>query len=109
MADDFSGLLTEEEARKKWCPKARVAHSSTDADDYTIAMAAVNRGGGYDAIEENSQCYASYCMAWRWAIDREPLTAEQRRGAGTAIGLAAALQPAREPRRGYCGAFGKVA
>lgn len=52
-------------------------------------------------------CMASGCMAWRWEHEKEPLTEKQLRSAGMAIGLAAALQPDRDPQRGYCGLAGQ--
>lgn len=52
--------MTEDEARKKWCPQARVATRGEDA--------AVNRwavfGSGFGP-SHGTTCIASECMAWR--------------------------------------------
>jgi hypothetical protein len=51
-------------------------------------------------------CVAAYCMAWRFVIEKEPLTQDDIRSAGTALRLAGALKPDIQPRRGYCGLAG---
>lgn len=48
-------LLTEDEARKKWCPFVRALNSSMPA--------AYNRRNNDTA---GSLCIASACMAWHW-------------------------------------------
>lgn len=62
--------MTEDEARKLWCPFARVTdHSGQPAnrygdDDKPLYIAGV-------------QCLASKCAAWRWEVDRkvpDPMT-----------------------------------
>jgi hypothetical protein len=50
--------MTEDQAREKWCPFARVA-----AADYSS-----NKGSGGD-IRPGAYCIASRCMAWRWDLD----------------------------------------
>jgi hypothetical protein len=45
-------------------------------------------------------------MAWRFVMEHVPLTDEQVRRARSAVGLAYALQPTIQPRRGYCGLAG---
>ena len=57
-------LLTEEQARNKWCPHARMT------DDHSEASGGNNRWLGVKG-QENCNCIASDCMAWRWA-DAEP-------------------------------------
>lgn len=59
------------------------------------------------ALTIRGNCIGEGCMAWRWAREKEPLTTEQMRAARTAVGVARALQPDREPRRGYCGRAGQ--
>jgi hypothetical protein len=57
------GNMTEDEARKKWCPMAR-----HEGDNGTF-----NRGGEYDPINSYGRdkgygcnCVASACMMWVW-------------------------------------------
>lgn len=51
--------MTEEEAKTKWCPFARVV------DRQVELTAAANRWYG-NAFSSNSCCIGSACMAWRW-------------------------------------------
>jgi hypothetical protein len=71
--------MTEDEAKTKWCPHARVLDGSPPGG------AGVNRKGP----EAGVYCIASGCMAWRWSYS--PETAE-----GNDV----------EPE-GYCGLAGK--
>lgn len=64
-------LLTEEEAKKKWCPMAQIII------------------GYNENVNSASNCIASECMAWRWAV----------------------IQPGGKPNPangGYCGLAGKL-
>jgi hypothetical protein len=47
-------ILTEEEAKTKWCPFARLSIGKD--------LAAPNRG---PSVEEKCRCIGSACMAWR--------------------------------------------
>lgn len=54
-------LLTEDQARQKWCPFVRFSMSTADGN-------ATNRHNAAGEISQNprySQCIASSCMAWR--------------------------------------------
>ena len=56
--------MTEDEAKEKWCPFARLGFSGRPGS------AAVNRILDVDnpAIMDNlTQCIGSDCMAWRWS------------------------------------------
>ena len=57
--------MTEDDARKRWCPFARTYHQEENED--VIAVVTVNRGrdGAPDAW---CLCLASHCMAWRWDL-----------------------------------------
>jgi len=60
--------MTEDEARTKWCPFARVL-SSLSNGHVVIAAAAGNRANGLTGGGLNpsaARCIASDCMAWRW-------------------------------------------
>lgn len=67
--------MTEEEARKKWCPFARTG-AFTDQDQ--MMAVTVNRDPR-DEVMDGCRCIASECMAWRWhgyageeiALDRD--------------------------------------
>jgi hypothetical protein len=78
--------MTENEARKKWCPHGRV-YSSNGAFNRTE-----NR-----AVDGPSKCIASDCMAWRWIKD--PL-----------IEFVANGQPVPDytGEHGYCGLSGPL-
>ena len=56
-------FLTEDEARKRWCPFARVIEGSFDPDLPTYA-AAVNRNL-HESQRPHARCIASGCMMWR--------------------------------------------
>ena len=74
-------LLTEEQAREKWCPEARVAlrhHEPNSSQFWGTA--------NYDEDEGRiSFCIASDCMMWRWG--------EQ-------------VADGKDARHGYCGLAG---
>ena len=90
-------MYTEDEAKQKWCPKARVADYNA-ADKNSPVLAATNRHAGVKTgkdgkpriLRKNAMCIASQCMAWRW-------------GRLTRLGTDRVI----DPRQGYCGAFGK--
>ena len=70
-------MMTEKEARKRWCPKG------------------IN----------DSRCIASGCMAWRWAPQEDWVGRinANRELSKMSIGEAAEMTP----REGYCGLAGK--
>jgi hypothetical protein len=70
-------MVTEEEARRKWCPFVR------DYYDWENKVVAVNRGTAID-----DRCWASDCMAWRWGLDVWDSAVDERRRSGY-CGLAA--------------------
>lgn len=61
--------MTEDEARKKWCPFARLIATGAEGQDVALpdASAGFNRPtlGPPDDLA-NAACMASSCMAWRW-------------------------------------------
>ena len=85
--------MTEDEARKLWCPFARVIHFH-DNDGLGQAPAAGNRGCHGDPKTE-ARCIASDCMAWRWNSNYD------HSGDSTA-----AMQNRRNGYGGYCGLAG---
>lgn len=59
--------MTEEEAKKKWCPYAR--HEGDKGGSWNRTLATMKRVFGWDGSnpypEETCNCIASACMAWR--------------------------------------------
>lgn len=78
--------MTEEEARKKWCPHGRI-YSSEGAFNRTETRTATGP----------CRCIASDCMAWRWITD--PLVDFVANGK-TVIDY--------QSEHGYCGLAGPV-
>jgi hypothetical protein len=74
-------LLTEQEARERWCPFARQVH----ALDPT-GVGSVNRAPGGEGGEpaEFCLCIAGDCMAWRWETTREHATTPMQNVSGNA-------------------------
>ena len=58
-------MMTEEEAKTKWCPFARYIGDTRDR------TSAHNRVGSGDGFNSECNCIASQCMAWRWAYRDE--------------------------------------
>lgn len=78
-------ILTEEEAKTKWCPEARCGNAS-----------GANRSGPQHDFAATPFCIGSACMAWRWNGESPAFP-----GAGPEDNL----NPAG--RGGYCGKAGK--
>lgn len=79
-------MLTEDEARGKWCPMARVPYRNPPEWAHVVT-GAINRGAGY---ERECRCIASACMAWQWRDN--PFTHDGK---------------PNTRRRGFCGLAGK--
>lgn len=88
--------MTEEEARNKWCPMARVQHVTFPRpnDEGTGLLCVGNRDIGllvtpndFDAETDITKCIASDCMAWRW-IDPTNPHLDDRAAEGGYCGLA---------------------
>ena len=76
--------MTEEEAKSKWCPFARVKLYTVSAEP------AANRKPNGE-LPRQTLCVASTCMAWRWTPN-----VDMRAYTGTAA----------KARPGYCGLAG---
>jgi len=63
-------MLTEEEAKTKWCPMARVVTYDALASEFDagtpVGMCAANRSIG--KISADAKCIGSACMAWQWGM-----------------------------------------
>lgn len=64
-------MMTEDEAKTKWCPFARV--NTTAEDSVTGRVTGINGGGnrmltgtGFHDNPAQARCLGSTCMAWRW-------------------------------------------
>ncbi len=73
--------MTEDEARTKWCPFARIA------DGEPGEAVSVNRPEPYGTVPH---CLASVCMAWRWHM------------------LSGVTSAPVQSNEGYCGLAGKT-
>lgn len=100
-------LLTEEQARAKWCPHARTSWDGSPT---------YNRDSRVGTLPPSTLCVASECMSWRWA--RYPsvtLDCEEEADFGAKYHDDAYVR--RElpngfiqytPNNGFCGIAGKV-
>jgi len=64
-------MITEEEARKKWCPFVRYVPARKFS--FGRIVAAVNRWIDSNDSQKNPNmccCIASECMAWEWAMEQ---------------------------------------
>lgn len=53
-------LVTEEEAKTKWCPEVRTGFEGDENRDREWD------GSGTEPVPEHYACIGSKCMAWRW-------------------------------------------
>ena len=83
--------MTEEEARTKWCPFARVAI------EWQASIGSANRGAADDE-KPLTRCIGSACMAWRFG---QYFKAEEGHPARTVV------QWTTDSTEGYCGLAGK--
>lgn len=102
--------MTEQEAKAKWCPFARVAVTLREESSGTFyAAASANRvpiseavaiNGATDRLNpESARCLGSACMAWRWIKDGWTLDFE---------GVNAVFRRAKSGElHGYCGLAGE--
>ncbi len=81
-------MVTEEQAREKWCPMAMIAVTELSGERIHGSTNRVLLITDDDSPfrEGKPPCLASNCMMWRWEIS---------------------LSEARPTERGYCGLAGK--
>ncbi len=82
--------MTEQEAKTKWCPFARVGSEQS-------GLGSLNREAKYNDAVAHARCIGSACMAWRWTERRTPAGQNPAGGSFNAYG----------EDRGYCGLAGK--
>ena len=65
--------MTEEEAKKKWCPEARLIMASSNTEAPINAAAGYNQSSLHEgnAMLKSAACLGANCMMWQWAT--EPL------------------------------------
>lgn len=81
-------LLTEEQAKEKWCPFVRTVKFSPSVSGGIAIMQAIALGNrlaeNSDELPGVTRCIGSACMAWRWVAVENPhvhpmlATTEQR-------------------------------
>lgn len=54
--------MTEDEARKKWCPFVRTGLTAGMAVNRHVS----DTPGGVEGVWDETRCIASDCMMWRW-------------------------------------------
>ena len=101
-------MLTEKEARTKWCPHARLG----DEDGATFNRRWDNK------VHEATVCLASDCAMWRWRYIPKPRSSKTKvegwdylDGDESGEGVEMWIEPEESlqaRRRGYCGLAGKT-
>jgi hypothetical protein len=116
-------LLTEEEARGKWCPATRIAVANsgftlianriTDAE--LKALEKGERVPDQRGAKGFGNCIASACMAWRWGYiaetktdDPNGLPAEDPRTGCDLRYIGENSKRRFLPRKGFCGLAGNM-
>jgi hypothetical protein len=89
--------MTEDEAKTKWCPMARVSLPHADECGW---QGPANRDPYKSSTYNGANCIGSECMAWRWGERLESEREAYMRGTD----LRRTLQSTTD---GYCGLVGK--
>lgn len=89
--------MTEEEAKTKWCPFARVAYLPISTAQFPPSFnRTLSLDGGVD-LGSGTKCIGSQCMAWRWIL------------VSTESSLTHQLPLLKHSdTQGYCGLVGKL-
>lgn len=95
-------LLTEVEAKTKWCPLARVVETD-DAGEPVQGWPVGNHASDASYAHPRARCIGSACMAWRTATETDqgierPDPSWRRHPS---------VKEIWERTVGYCGAFGR--
>lgn len=100
--------MTEDEAKTKWCPFARVLIDDGDGGHRTSANR-LEMGGepGPDLDWPTPRCIASECMAWRQTVTVAKTIGGEPLQSGRAY-ITADIETVTT-RVGYCGLAGKPA
>ena len=57
-------ILTEDEAKTKWCPEVRTGLNAGMAVNHHVGQSRNDRHAG--DVHEETRCIASGCCMWRW-------------------------------------------
>lgn len=109
--------MTEDEAKKKWCPDSLVVFVNEPTNELSPGC---NRVIGHtktmkplSGLPDNSTCIGSACMAWRW--EREQFLRHKKTGQlmpanpGEAYdGSLWTYTTEQSQTKGYCGRAGKL-
>ena len=73
-------MMTEDEAKTKWCPFARVPFAAVDSGKVPIGAPVSNRTADGTATTTHT-CFGSACMAFRWgrAVYPKRVSCDDRR------------------------------
>jgi len=96
--------MTEDEAKQKWCPHARL-QTSWSSPRGGVALAGTNRWE-----KGSAKCIASECMAWRWVCGEDGWSHVTPTGEKFCASTMEALKKAEAQGYiplGYCGLAGK--
>ena len=101
-------MMTEEEAKKKWCPEVRLSAISENGKHYYAA----SRDRCFfvppntkDPERDITKCIASACMMWRW--ENQDIWINRVEEGEKVSGMDTQEAADCLPRLGYCGLGGK--
>lgn len=93
-------MMTEQEARQRWCPFSRYSVYDKPSSNRWKQSAPESEPHALNPIP--CRCIASDCMAWRWHDEWQSATEE-----GVGGDLVVRLKRKQgEPKLGYCGLAG---
>lgn len=98
-------ILTEEEAKTKWCPETRI-HEVRGAGVYVNKPITDENPHGH-ANAASVMCIGSACMAWRWATNGGHYEAVAPNHHGPSFARLVPGTGTLSTTHGYCGKAGK--
>lgn len=98
-------ILTEEEAKTKWCPETRI-HEVRGAGVYVNKPITDENPHGH-AKAASVLCIGSACMAWRWATNGGHYEAVAPNHHGPSFARLIPGTGTLSTTHGYCGKAGK--
>lgn len=100
--------MTEDEAKKKWCPQSRMTVSDADGniDPHSPVLNRIEMKGKA-AIPSAAKCIGSDCMAFRKNVTRKEIPFDDPNPAGVIIPSLGYRRKFIVTESVYCGAYGK--